>query len=81
MLLETDVKDFPIQGIVFKDIALLFRDINLFRNATDVFIKTLNIGKIVCIEFRGFLVGPPLVNVPIRKNKKMPFKTIKSSYS
>ncbi|MDR1418715.1 MAG: adenine phosphoribosyltransferase [Endomicrobium sp.] len=85
-----DVKDFPIKGVVFKDITPLFEDITLFKKLIDIFYdyyKKVKIDKIVGIESRGFIVGMPLAVkmnipfVPVRKEGKLPFKTVKASYS
>ncbi|MDR1522955.1 MAG: hypothetical protein LBS29_03300 [Endomicrobium sp.] len=74
-----DIRDFPIQGIVFKDIMPLFRNINLFRNVIDVFdnfYQNVKVDKIIGIESRGFIVVMLLALkmnihfVPIRNHLK-----------
>ena len=57
------VKDYPIDGIMFRDITTLFKDPEGLREAINLFsdrYKDLKIDKIVAIESRGFLIGAPL---------------------
>ncbi len=84
-----DVKDFPVKGVVFKDITPIFKDISLFKEVIDVLseqVKDKKIDKIVGIESRGFLFGIALavkMNLPfvtIRKKGKLPAETIAASY-
>ncbi|MCA5004871.1 adenine phosphoribosyltransferase [Sphingobacterium bovistauri] len=84
-----DIPDFPQPGIVFKDITPILKDAALCREIVDAFadeVKHLNIDVIAGIESRGFLFGLMLANkldipfVPIRKQGKLPAKTISESY-
>lgn len=84
-----DIPDFPQPGIIFKDITPILKDAELCREIVDAFaahIKDLNIDVIAGIESRGFLFGMMLANklnipfVPIRKQGKLPAKTISESY-
>ena len=84
------VKDYPIDGIMFRDITTLFKDPEGLREAINLFsdrYKDLNIDKIVAIESRGFLIGAPLAYllnvglVLIRKPGKLPAKTFKQDYT
>ena len=79
------VKDYPIDGIMFRDITTLFKDPEGLREAINLFsdrYKDLKIDKIVAIESRGFLIGAPLAYllnvglVLIRKPGKLPNKTL-----
>jgi len=83
------VKDFPIKGIMFRDITTLLlnneaskKTINELYN----FAKDKNITKVVGIESRGFLFGMMLAEklgvgfVPIRKPGKLPAKTESIEY-
>lgn len=84
-----DIPDFPQPGIVFKDITPILKDPELC-SAIIVEIadslKDTKIDVIAGIESRGFLFGLMLANymkipfVPIRKQGKLPFKTISESY-
>jgi adenine phosphoribosyltransferase len=84
-----DVPDFPIKGIVFKDITPVLQDPKAFGQIIDTFSK-MYVGKkidaIVGIESRGFILGAPLALkmglpfVPIRKVGKLPYDKIRVSY-
>lgn len=84
-----DIPDFPQPGIVFKDITPLLKDPDLCSEivvAIAESLKNTKIDVIAGIESRGFLFGLMLANhmklpfVPIRKQGKLPFKTISESY-
>lgn len=84
-----DIPDFPQPGIVFKDITPILKDQQLCEKIIDHFVaclKDVEIDAIAGIESRGFLFGMLLANrlnipfVPIRKQGKLPFKTISESY-
>jgi len=89
-----DVKDFPEPGIVFKDITPLLGDPEAFGAAVDAMAAPWQhlapgeeITKVVGIESRGFLFGVPIAQrlsvgfVPIRKQGKLPAKTISVNYN
>lgn len=80
-----DIPDFPKPGILFKDITPILKDAQLCTAIIDEFVNRLQgiqIDVIAGIESRGFLFGLMLANrlqipfVPIRKQGKLPFKTI-----
>jgi adenine phosphoribosyltransferase len=82
--------DFPKPGIVFKDITPLLKDATLCNEMIDGIIwqlQGIEIDAIAGIESRGFLFGFLLANrlglpfIPIRKQGKLPFKTISESYA
>jgi adenine phosphoribosyltransferase len=84
-----DVRDFPKEGIVFKDIAPVLADPELFKMSIDVFVarhEGKGIGKIAGIDARGFIFGGAVADrlgigfVPIRKKGKLPFKTLEATY-
>lgn len=84
-----DINDFPVKGIVFKDITPVLQDIALFNdiiNAISEKFKGCKIDKIAGIESRGFIFGMPLSVkmdipfIPIRKKGKLPAKTIAMNY-
>jgi len=84
-----DVPDFPIEGILFKDITTLVRDGDAFREVIDWMVDQYagsNIDTVVAIEARGYIFGAPLAYqlgagfVPIRKPDKLPAKIISESY-
>jgi len=84
-----DVKDFPIKGIVFKDITTLLLDKDGFSNTLEKLYqvsKDKGITKVVGIESRGFIFGGALAEklgagfVPIRKPGKLTAETISETY-
>ena len=87
--LVRDVPDFPIDGILFKDITTLIRDADAFREAvdwmTDQYAES-NVDRVAAIEARGYIFGAPVAYnlgvgfVPIRKPGKLPAKIISESY-
>jgi len=83
-----DVPDFPIPGILFRDITTLLDDGDLFRLTVDAMAKPYsNIDKVVVIESRGFILGTPIAYalgagvVPVRKPGKLPYRTLSESYA
>ncbi len=84
------VPDWPKKGIMFRDITPLLQDKKAFKYVIDKFYeryKGKNIDVIVAIESRGFIFGSVLAYklgcsfVPIRKEGKLPHKTMKQEYS
>jgi adenine phosphoribosyltransferase len=84
-----DVKDFPKEGIVFKDITPIMLDAQLSNEIVDSLFEQYveqNIEAVAGIESRGFLFGYPLamrLGVPfilIRKKGKLPYDKIKHAY-
>jgi adenine phosphoribosyltransferase len=85
-----DIKDFPKQGIVFKDITTLLSDKEAFgvtMNHLYQRYKEYNLDYIAGIDARGFIFGAALAQmlgigfVPIRKKGKLPYTTISEKYS
>jgi adenine phosphoribosyltransferase len=85
-----DVPDYPIKGILFKDITTLIKDGAGFRFAINEFVnryKNSEIDKIVGIESRGFIFGAALAFelgigfVPVRKKGKLPAETVGIEYA
>ncbi len=84
-----DIKDFPKEGIIFKDITPLLSDYEAFSFVIDLmydYYKDKNIDKILAIESRGFIFASPLayklkcgLNI-FRKPGKLPYKTISHTY-
>jgi len=84
-----DVKDFPKEGIIFKDITPILKDQELCSSIVEEFVeqlKSINFDVIAGIESRGFLFGLMIANkmnkpfIPIRKAGKLPYKTIQQRY-
>ncbi len=89
-ILIRDVPDFPVPGILFKDITTLIRDPKAFREAVDLLTAhyaDASIEMVASIESRGFIFGAPLAYhlgagfVPIRKQGKLPSTSISESYT
>ena len=85
-----DVPDFPVEGVLFKDITTLLQDAQAFKEAIDVLVAPYqgrDIDQIVGIESRGFIFGGVLAYrlstgfVPIRKPGKLPAETVGIEYS
>jgi len=85
-----DVKDFPKEGIVFKDINPVMEDAAAFREVIDRMLdyaRTRQVDAIAGIESRGFMFGAPLALalnvgfVPVRKLGKLPGETLRAEYA
>ena len=87
--LVRDIPNFPHDGILFKDITPLLanpeaRDFIVSEIAD--FYSNERIEAIVAIEARGFIFGSLIASamklpfIPIRKEGKLPYKTIKQKY-
>ena len=83
------IKDFPHEGIMFRDVTTLFCDPTGFDlTITEILssIKSSGIDKVVGIEARGFIIGGAVANrlgcgfVPIRKSGKLPGTIIRQNY-
>ena len=84
------IADFPHQGILFRDVTTLFADARGFRMAIDQLLTPyagLRIDKVAGLEARGFILGGAVAHqlstgfVPIRKQGKLPGRTITQSYT
>ena len=57
------IPDFPMPGILFRDITTLLADPKAFNSVIDQFVEHYqkeNIDLVVGIESRGFIIGAPL---------------------
>ena len=84
------ISDWPIKGVIFRDLTTLMQDPEAFRESCDILYnryKDMGIDKIVGIDARGFVFGAVLAYkmgigfVPVRKKGKLPCKTIQETYS
>ncbi len=84
------VPDFPLPGILFRDITPLLKDPAGFKAAVDLFVERFRDEEIECvvgIEARGYIFGAPLAYalgvgfVPVRKPGKLPAKTLSEEYA
>jgi adenine phosphoribosyltransferase len=85
-----DVPDFPIKGILFKDITPVLADGKLFRLAVDTFVERhegKKVDAVVGIDARGFIFAGAVAYqlgvgmIPVRKKGKLPYKTVVTSYT
>ena len=85
-----DVPDFPIPGIIFKDITPILQDPVGFHEAIDALCALFDPSRfdvIVGLESRGFVFGAPVAYalnrgfVPVRKSGKLPFNKISVEYT
>lgn len=85
-----DVPDFPKKGILFKDLTPVWQDAAAFRSMVEQMsapYRDSQIGMIAGIESRGLIIGSAMAFdmnvglVPVRKEGKLPWKTVKASYS
>ncbi len=83
------VKDFPVEGILFRDITPLLASGVAFKKTCDEiadFAKSVEADVIAGPESRGFIFGCPVATslevgfVPIRKPNKLPRETVSQSY-
>lgn len=84
-----DIKDFPTEGILFKDITTLLRDGPAWRFAVDSLAshyQSDRVDVVVGVESRGFIFGGALAYalgcgfVPARKPGKLPWETVDATY-
>ncbi|GAC1578818.1 MAG: adenine phosphoribosyltransferase [Candidatus Elarobacter sp.] len=93
MQMETLIRaipDFPIPGILFRDITPLLGDSAGFKATIDRFVdhfRSERIDMVVGIEARGYMIGAPVAYalgagfVPVRKPGKLPGKTYSEEYA
>ena len=85
-----DIPDFPIEGIIFKDITPVLSDPVLLADVIEDMASRFEgekIDAVVGMESRGFLFGTPLALrlgaafVPARKPGKLPYDSVKVEYA
>ena len=84
-----DVKDFPTEGVLFKDLTTAFKDPTALHRigwSLSQLYRDKGVTKVVGIESRGFIGGSILAFelgagfVPARKPGKLPADTVKATY-
>lgn len=86
------IKDFPEEGILFRDVTPLMQDKDAYAHAIDDFVKWANnlsdkVDLVAGPEARGFLFGCPVAYnlnagfIPVRKPGKLPRETISEEYT
>ena len=85
-----EIPDFPIPGILFRDITTVLKDRAALKCAMDAMIdltKDLQFDSILGPESRGFIFGVPMAYsigkgfVPVRKAGKLPGEVEKKEYA
>jgi adenine phosphoribosyltransferase len=83
------IPDFPIPGILFRDIMPLLGDKDGFKSTIDLFVEKYrgaNIEYVVGIEARGYMLGSAVAYalgagfVPVRKPGKLPGEKFTEEY-
>lgn len=83
------IPDFPVPGILFRDVTPLLQDPAALREAVDRLAAPFlgrGITAVVGVEARGFLFGVPVALalgaafVPVRKQGKLPYRTHAREY-
>ncbi len=84
------IPDFPIPGILFRDITPLLKDKQGFKEMIDLFVdrfKGRGIDYVVGVEARGYMIGAPLAYaigagfIPVRKPGKLPYSKLAENYA
>jgi len=84
------IPDYPIPGVVFRDITTLLKDPAGFAAVIDGIadhFSDAGVTKVVASEARGFMIGAPVAHklgagfVPARKPGKLPRETRKQEYA
>jgi len=85
-----DVPGYPKPGIVFKDLTPLWKDPAAFQVMVEQLaghFRSYRVGTIAAVESRGLILGAAMAYalksglVPVRKAGKLPWNTVKASYS
>jgi adenine phosphoribosyltransferase len=84
-----DVPDWPLPGVVFKDITPLLADADCFATVVDALVDDPGprVDRVVGIEARGFILAAPVAYrlgagfVPVRKLGKLPGPTLTQAYA
>ena len=84
------VPDWPLPGVMFRDITPLLSDAAVFKLLIDEFVQRYRdqrVSAIAGLDARGFIIGSVLAYalgigfVPIRKRGKLPFDTMVEGYT
>ncbi len=87
--LITDIPDYPIPGVVFKDITPLLADAEGFEAVVSALVdpfRSAGVTKVMGSEARGFMLGAPVAHelgcgfIPARKPGKLPREVVSQGY-
>ncbi len=85
-----DVPDFPLPGVIFKDITPVLGNPAAFQEVVDRLVEIAQEQMpdvVAAVESRGFIFGVPVALslgvgfVPIRKPGKLPYTTVNEEYT
>ena len=85
-----DIPDFPVPGVVFKDITPLLAEGAAFRSIGDAIVGRYGdegVDVVIGIEARGFIIAAPVADrlgagfVPVRKAGKLPWRIEREEYA
>ncbi|MCL2189749.1 MAG: adenine phosphoribosyltransferase [Defluviitaleaceae bacterium] len=85
-----EIQDFPIKGVLFRDITTLLKDAAALRAGIDAMMKVvegLEFDAILGPESRGFIFGMPMAYalnkgfIPVRKAGKLPAEVASKAYA
>ena len=85
-----DIADYPIPGVVFRDITPLFGDAEGFGKSITELVHRFGdvpVDRVLGIEARGFIVAAPVAYrmgasfVPVRKSGKLPWAIVREEYN
>lgn len=83
------IKDFPKEGIIFRDVTSVLQDADGLKLAIDSMqkeIEDIDFDLVLGPESRGFIFGVPVAYnlhkpfIPVRKKGKLPMETISMEY-
>ncbi len=83
------IPDFPVPGVLFRDVTTLFAHPEAFRRAVEALVEPYDgtgLDVVVAMDARGFILGGAVAYtlglgfVPIRKKGKLPGNTVVESY-
>ncbi len=84
-----DIPDFPVAGILFRDITTLLKDRDAFRAAVEIMVAPFidqRVDVVVGVESRGFIFATPVAFalnagfVPVRKLGRLPAPSLRAEY-
>jgi adenine phosphoribosyltransferase len=84
------VPDWPVPGVMFRDITPLLADAEIFGLVIEQFVQRYCSApptRIAGLDARGFIIGAALAHalgvgfVPIRKSGKLPYRTVAEAYA
>ncbi len=92
LALVRDVPDYPVPGVVFKDITPMLADPAAFAGVVEAIAAPhraagAQVDVVVGIEARGFILAAPVALAlragfaPVRKSGKLPHATVSASYT